>query len=245
MIINNNQIYKGDCLELIKSIPDHSIDLIVTDPPYVLCGSNSIHNNLGKTFSGCAKEIAPISNGFDLKLLDEWVRVMKDINIYIWCSKAQLMDYFHYFIDKLGCNFEILVWYKPNCIPFANTAYLKDKEYCLYFWKNKNLNIKYDRGHTVFSHIANVEDKKLYGHPTIKPLYIIENLIYNSSKPGDVVLDTFLGSGTTAVAAKNLGRQYIGFEIDDKYFKLAQDRLNNITLEERASGYKQGGLFDE
>jgi DNA modification methylase len=76
---------------------------------------------------------------------------------------------------------------------------------------------------------TNVADKEKYKHPTIKPLPIIKNLIINSSKEGDVVLDCFSGSGTTCVASKELNRQFIGIEIDEEYYKISLDRLNGIT----------------
>ena len=76
-------------------------------------------------------------------------------------------------------------------------------------------------------------DKKKYGHPTIKPLKIVQNLIINSSSEGDVVLDPFLGSGTTAVAAANTGRHYIGFELDERYCAMACKRLDDAKMEVR------------
>lgn len=76
----------------------------------------------------------------------------------------------------------------------------------------------------------NVADKKLYDHPTIKPLQIIQNFVINSSQKGDTVLDCFMGSGTTGVACKNTNRNFIGIEIDDKYFETAQKRIEEVTL---------------
>lgn len=72
----------------------------------------------------------------------------------------------------------------------------------------------------------NQADKKRYGHPTIKPLEIVQNFIANSSEPGDIVFDPFLGSGTTAIAAVNTGRHYIGFELNPGYFNIACKRLD-------------------
>lgn len=69
---------------------------------------------------------------------------------------------------------------------------------------------------------------KAYGHPTIKPLDIIKTLIENSSRKGDLVLDPFIGSGTTAVACKSLGRNYIGFEINEKYYRIANERIEGF-----------------
>lgn len=93
----------------------------------------------------------------------------------------------------------------------------------------------YESGKTVYSLPINVLDKKSYKHPTIKPLSIIKNLIENSSVEGQIVFDPFMGSGTTCVAAKELGRKYIGFEINEKYFNIAKDRLN---------GFDQNGNMD-
>lgn len=84
----------------------------------------------------------------------------------------------------------------------------------------------YERGKTVYVSTINKEDKKKYKHPTIKPCNIIENFILNSSNEGDVVLDTFSGSGTTCVCAKKLNRQFIGFEINEEFYKISVDRLN-------------------
>ena len=81
----------------------------------------------------------------------------------------------------------------------------------------------------------NQADKELYKHPTIKPLNIIKNLIINSTKENDIVLDCFCGSGTTCVAAKELGRKYIGIEIDLEYYKIAIDRLNGIDAKGQTS----------
>ena len=78
---------------------------------------------------------------------------------------------------------------------------------------------------TDISFVVTKEDKKKYGHPTIKPLERIKDYIINSSQAGEIILDPFVGSGTTCVAAKRLGRKYIGFEINEKYYKIAKDRL--------------------
>lgn len=94
---------------------------------------------------------------------------------------------------------------------------------------------------TVLQQNVNMVDKNSFGHPTIKPLEFVKNHIINSTKKGDIILDTFLGSGTTAVACKETGRQYIGFEIDKEYFKIAQDRLNGIEK----SGQTTLDLFSE
>jgi DNA modification methylase len=98
--METNKIYLGDCYELIKQIPDKSVDLIVTDPPYEIeCeGSN---NNLGVSMkSGMINELknSDIVTGINFEILDEFMRVMKKPNIYIWCNKKQVLDYLNYFV---------------------------------------------------------------------------------------------------------------------------------------------------
>ena len=183
-----NQIVLGDAYELIKELPDKSVSIIVTDPPYELG-----KNGFGATAEGkwyarpYGKEIAEdtLANGIDLKILHEFVRVMKKINIYIWCNKEQIYDYMTFFVKERKCNFEIIIWAKQNPSPFTNFHYLKDKEYCLYFWEPGAMcKPSVSTGRTVYITNVNKADKDKYGHPTIKPEEIIENLIRNSCGGG-------------------------------------------------------------
>ena len=229
-----NTIQLGDCYELIKKIPDKSIDLIITDPPYEIgqggmTGIFKYRNNKGHKYYDKIME-KKLDKGINIEILDEFCRVLKKINCYIWCNKDQIYDYMTYFVKEKKCNFEIIIWGKTDPTPFTCGHYLKDKEYCLFFWeKGAQLKGTFDTMKTVYVSIKNKADGKKYNHPTIKPLNIIENLILNSSEVGGVVLDTFVGSGTTCVAAKETGRRYIGMEIDKEYWKIANDRLNGIT----------------
>ena len=182
-----DSIYLGDAYELIKQVPDKSIDLIVTDPPYDIKGLHG--SGIAKDHAGTfAQEIeqASLDKGIDLSILDEFRRVMKKVNVYIWCNKEQIKPYLDWFFANVsGCNFEILVWAKENPIPFCGVHCLVDNEYCLYFWEpGAYVDIPFERARTVFLSKKNVSDKKLYGHPTIKPEAIIESLILNSSERG-------------------------------------------------------------
>jgi DNA modification methylase len=243
-----DQIYLGNAYELIKQVPDKSVDLIVTDPPYDF---QCAHGRTGffkwkTTSTHYAEEIeqADLGKGIDVSILREFVRVMKKINCYIWCNKEQIYDYMTFFVKERKCNFEFIIWAKSNIPPFTSGHYLKDKEYCLYFWE-KGVKVKgtYETMRTVYETAANQLDKKLYSHPTIKPLGIISNLIINSSGGGQLIFDPFCGSGTTCASAKMLGRHFLGFEIEPKYFKIATDRVDGITKKERDSGYQQTKLF--
>ena len=100
----------------------------------------------------------------------------------------------------------------------------------------------YEAAKTVYYQPINAKDKKLYEHPTIKPLNIIENLVENSSKERDVILDPFMGSGTTGVACKLHNRNFIGFELDKHFFEIAKSRINGTALKTKEN-YIQGELF--
>lgn len=227
-----NTITLGDSYKLIKDIPDKSIDLIVIDPPYL------IENTKGGTRTRLAKSIRNMNSqieeknltvGIRKEILQELVRIEKNINIYIWCNHKQIPEYLDYFVKGLNCKFDILIWNKTNAVPLYNNKYLTDKEYCLYFRRNGYCNPKsYEEAKTVYYLPINKKDKEKYGHPTIKPLSIIKNLIRNSSNEGDIVLDCFSGSGTTCAAAKELNRKFVGIEINPDYHKISLDRIEGI-----------------
>lgn len=220
-------IEQGDCLNLLKQLPDNSIDLVVTDPPYVIDNKGGgLYTQEDKQY---VKQLEGIKDGFSTEVLDELCRVMKNINIYLWCSQKQLFPLIEYFVEGKKCNFNLITWHKTNPIPACGNKYLTDTEYCLFF-REKGVKI-YGEFSTKFTYYVtplNQKDKKLYNHPTIKPLDIIQNLVVNSSMEGELVLDPFLGSGTTAVACVNTNRHYIGFEKEPKYFDIACKRLNEV-----------------
>ena len=232
MDINGNEfkidLYNCDCYDFIKTVPDNSVDLVIIDPPYEFDahGGGGAFGSKKRAYLNVLENTG-MTKGFDFKILDELVRVLKKINIYIWCSKRQISQYLNYFKDY---NLEILTWHKTNPLPACNNTYLSDTEYILFF-REKGVPIygNYETKRKFYISPINKEDKKLYSHPTIKPLNIIENLIINSSLQGGVVLDCFMGSGTTGVACKKLGRSFIGCEINEEYFKIAERRINDTN----------------
>ena len=234
-----NKIHFGDCYELIKLIPDKSVDLIVTDPPYQIDNTKAGgKSELSRSIQGMNDELErnELGEGIDFSILDEFVRVMKKINCYIWCNHKQIPDYLDFFVKEQGCSFDILIWNKTNALPLFNNKYLTDKEYCLYFRKGGYCNpSNYEDAKTVFYEPINIKDKQHYRHPTIKPLKVIRALIRNSSREQDVILDPFIGSGTTAVAAQETGRQFIGMELNEKYHKIAVDRVEGFLANGQAS----------
>jgi DNA modification methylase len=226
-----NKIYNEDCYKAIKELPDKSIDLIITDPPYELetergGGFFRITNEKRRKYQN---EIGNMMCGISKEMLDLMCRKMKKVNMYIFCSRKQMLSLLNYAEDN-GLSWNLLTWHKTNPIPTCNNKYLSDTEYIV-FMREKSVKVfgDYYTKKTYFVSSVNKDDKKIYNHPTIKPLEIIKCFITNSSNENDLVFDPFIGSGTTAVACKELGRSYMGFEIEDKYFKIAQKRIEDLT----------------
>jgi len=209
-MVNNwlNTIQNIDCIKGFKMLPDKSIDLILTDPPY---GLNK-------------KEIENDSN---LKLfyaiLPESYRVLKDNTFFItFFSTKFLPQVFKNNPFKYFWNF---VLYCPNgrvLSPIGCTKYMS----CIVFKKGNPKMVK--KGKDIFVDTPGklVEpDEGFINHPTPKPKTFIKEILQMFSKEEDIVLDPFIGSGSTAVACKQTKRNFIGFEINEEYCKLAQKRL--------------------
>lgn len=222
------KLLNRDCLEVLKALPDNSVDLVVTDPPYEI-------GTVGGGFVGKKKyfnELESIKDGFDSVILDELCRVMKKINCYFFCSQKQIIPLLDYFVKDKKCNWNLLTYHKTNPPPACGNKYLTDTEFILFF-REKGVKIggEYASKKTYYVEPLNKKEKDLYNHPTVKPLHIVENLILNSSEKGDIVIDPFMGSGTTGVASKKLGRKFIGCELVEEYFNTAKDRIDNTIVE--------------
>ncbi len=234
-----NNIYNVDSYKAIKDIPNKSIDLVYIDIPYEIAGNGGgCFGEKNREYHAEYYKVSTNTNnmdlGIDYSILDQLCRVMKRIYIYIWCSKQQIPTLLNYFLNK-GCYYDLFTWHKTNPIPTCNNKYLSDTEYCLIFREAgtsvNNGSFKTKSKYYISS--VNKLDKELYKHPTIKPLEMVKNHILNSTNENDLVLDCFLGSGTTAMACKELNRRYIGFEINKEYYNIALDRLNGISIQDR------------
>ena len=219
-----NRIYNLDWVEGMKKMPDKSIALVVTDPPYLIETSGAgIYKQADKQY---VKELNDIKDGFSTDVLDELCRVMKHINCYFFCSQKQIMPLLDYFVRGKKCNWNLISWHKTNPVPACGNKYLTDTEFVLFFRENGvKIYGSFDTKRTWYATPLNQSDKKIYGHPTCKPIDIVKNFIINSSQEGDVVLDPFIGSGTTAIAAIKEKRHYIGMELNKEYFDIAEDRI--------------------
>lgn len=238
--MSNIKLLNGDSYKLIKDIPDKSVDLVYIDIPYEYesggKGGNSfiISEKVKETYH---EKIDKFSYGIDYSIFDELIRVMKHIYIYIWCSRDQILPITKYFVEEKKCRVNYLVWCKTNPTPFTNDMWLPDMEYCLCIKEasapryNDGIKNKYKW----YLSPKNKEDKDLFIHPTIKPLELVKRHLLHSTNEGDVVLDCFMGSGTTGVACKELNRDFIGIELDKEYYDIAVKRINGITADGQIS----------
>jgi site-specific DNA-methyltransferase (adenine-specific)/modification methylase len=226
--METNKIYLGDCLDGLKSIPDKSIDLILTDPPYNIGGVQS--NNIKfKTRKDMNLEIAEWDKGsFEPeKYFLEMKRIIKDDgNIFIFTSH----NLFGRWFDMLNTNFDVcnfMVWKKTNPTPqVRKVSFLAACELIITGW-NKGHKWNFGKQNDMHNFVQGsicMGNERLE-HPTQKPLYVLDKIINIASNVGDVVLDCFLGTGSVAVSALRLNRKFIGFEIDENYYKLAEARL--------------------
>jgi DNA modification methylase len=192
-MIGLDTIYNEDCLEGMRRMPDGCVDLVITDPPYLIGNqgggfwskaAEGNHYNARGTRKGMEK-LGNIKDGFDDAILDELCRVMKKINLYVFCSQKQIQRYLDYFVNKRGCNWNLISWHKTNPIPACGNKYLSDTEFILFF-REKGVRVygTYETKRTFYVTLRNQEDNVRYNHPTVKPLNIIRNLIINSSEMG-------------------------------------------------------------
>ena len=220
------ELYNDDCLEVFKNIEDESIDLICTDPPYKKVQGGC--TNHAVTLKGALREEMAKGTFFkhnEIKF-ENWIpeiyRVLKnDTHCYIFSDDRNLNDILT-IGKKVGFKLlNILTWKKTKHCP--NRYYLKNSEFIVMFRKGRAKNIN-NMGTYQILEFNNVEKKV---HPSEKPLDLLETLISNSSNMGDVVMDPFMGSGTCGVTCKKLNRNFIGIELEEKYFNIAKGRIEN------------------
>lgn len=181
-MLKKNTIYNMDCLDGLKQLPDNCADLMILDPPYYF-GPGLTEGGGFMKDEPYLKEIDALNEPVNTAVLDECLRVLKAPNLYVWCNKKQVGQYIQYF-EGQGCLTDILTWHKTNPIPATSNTYLPDTEYCLFFRKQVPLYGTYETKRKYWLTTLNQKDKARYGHPTIKPLAIIRQLIYNSTAGG-------------------------------------------------------------
>lgn len=247
--ILENKIYQGDCFELIKGIPDGTVDCVITDPPYGTTANKWDKQvdlvALWKELYRVAKPNAAFLFNAQMPFVVDLVNSNRKDFRYEWIwEKSQGTNFFNAKKMPLKIHEQIAVFYrklptynpqkwqgKPDMrteVSHGSRNYnLKDKKTAynnpegLYF-PIDIINCNYDKDR----YNSTIKNKPL--HPTQKPVALIEYLIKTYTNPGELVLDCFLGSGTTAVAAINTGRKYIGFEKEAEYIEMAKKRIEAL-----------------
>ena len=223
-----NYIDNIDCLEGLAAIPDKSVDLIVTDPPYFLsmghAGSKTNAQKSEQLQSNRAFNDLAICTPFYKQLFAEYARVLKDDGSFYFFTDFRGYGYYFPLINAALPVRNLIVWDK---ISGPGSFYSFAHEFIIFgTYKGKT---KGGVGSNVWRMKAFSSGAKSTNgekqHPTQKPWELIAKAIEDSTEPGAVVLDTFMGSGTTAVACIKSGRNYIGFELDEGYHQIAQQRI--------------------
>ncbi|MDV7338252.1 site-specific DNA-methyltransferase [Terasakiella sp. A23] len=250
-----NQILQGDCIELMNSLPEKSVDLIFADPPYNLQLGGDLHRPNNTKVDACDDHWDQFDSfkAYD-EFSKEWLkaarRILKDDGT-IWVIGS------YHNIFRVGVTLQDLgywmlndvIWRKTNPMPnFRGRRFTNAHETMI--WCSKSEKAKYNFNYEAMKafnddvqmrsdwllpicnggeRLKNEEGEK--AHPTQKPESLLYRVIMASSKPGDVVLDPFFGTGTTGAVAKKLGRNFIGLERETDYIKVAEKRIKSIKTE--------------
>ncbi len=224
-------LLNDDCFKVMKEVPDSSIDLILCDPPYNLA-SYSTGNMKFNWRHEINNDVAKWDEvPFEPKMLvDEFKRIIKpNGNIFIFCS-YNLIGKFHEAFDSEFDTFQFMVWHKTNPVPnIRKTSFLNSCELIVCLWnKGHKWNfLKQSEMHNFIESPICMGNERLKNpkHPTQKPLKVLKHIINISTNENDVVLDMFMGVGSTGVAALEMNRKFIGIEIDKEYYNAAEERI--------------------
>ena len=241
-----NRIIQGDCLEVMKDIPDNSVDITFADPPF----------NLKKRYNGYKdNKKFPAYLDWCKQWIYEMVRITKPTGSIFVHNIPKWLTYYATFLNEIAYFKHWITWDAPTA-PMGKSLqpshygilyYVKDIKkrkfyeiryphkrcrkcgYLLkdYGGKKSNLHPFGPLVSDVWTDIHRIKHNKYRDtHPCQLPIHLLERIILMSSDEGDIILDPFLGTGTTAIAAKRLGRKFIGFDIDDNYVKISKRKLS-------------------
>ena len=208
------ELHCGDCLEIMPTLG--KIDAVITDPPY----GESICRNAKSIGVAVQHSRKATEQTWDDSITDgAWIARAQAI------SQHQIIFGGNYYLDYLGSCRCYIVWDKRGTlpdVPFAPTEWA---------WTSYG---KMPKKYTLINHgfISDVRDEKT-GHPTQKPVQLMKWIIEDFTHPGDIILDPFMGSGSTGVAAMLTGRRFIGIELDATYFAIAQQRIEDAARQTR------------
>lgn len=211
--MSNVQLILGDCIEKMKDIPDGSVDMVLSDIPYGEVSQKSgglrlLDRGLADT---CSINLE--------QMISSFVRICSG-SFYVFCGTEQISLLVQYF-KKHGLTTRIGVWEKTNPSPMnGDKLWISGLEFCVFARKPKSIFNEHCK-----KALWQAPSGKSKTHPTEKPVKLMQRLIEASTNKGQTVLDCTMGSGTTGVACVNTGRNFIGIELDEGYFKIAEKRI--------------------
>ena len=225
-IMSDYKLINGDCIKEMQKLIDDGVkvDLIVTDPPYLMNYSTNRRKNKEHDFC------KPILNDDNFELIKDIMPLLFELlndggAVYMFCN-ANHIDYFKQQVEQHFKLKNLLIWVKNSwSAGDLKGAYAKQTEFILYAVKGRHiLNGRRDSDVLYYNRVVGNEQL----HQNQKPLDLCKFLINKSSQPNDVVLDCFMGSGTTGVACQELNRNFIGIELDAEYYEMAKQRIKSI-----------------
>ena len=235
--MSNIDLRQGDSLELMKDIPDESVDAIITDPPYNISRDNNFH-----TMGRAGIDFGEWDKDFDLT---SWIEVAgpllkKGGNIVIF-NDWKNMSYIVEELERNGFVIKDLIrWKKTNAMPRnRDRRFITDYEVAVWAvkkggkWTFNRLSDTYEIPEIVGG-LTPKSEKLNGGHKTQKPVYVMEWLLKRLTEVEDVILDPFMGSGSTGVACLNTDRNFIGIELDENYFNIAKERITDHKVNKEA-----------
>ena len=251
-ILDSIKLIHGDCVTGMQAMQPESIDLVFADPPYFLSngGTSCSGGKRVKVDKGdWDKPLTPAEmHDFNLKWISECYRLLKVTgSIFVSASFHNLFDVGQCLNEAGFITRNVITWQKTNPPPNLGCRCFKHStEFIVWAVKDKSKHffdydlMKQMNGGTqmtdVWSGSLTPKSEKFLGHhPTQKPLYLLDHIIQAASKPGDVVMDPFCGSGTTGVSAVRHGRKFIGMELSKEYIELSRKRIHSelgLSVEE-------------
>ena len=238
-----HKLFNCDCLSGMSQLPDNSVDCVITDPPYNI---GEFAKKRGYHFKQI-RENNFVTAGWDNDTTENWLILMDSMfkiistklkirgNVIIFCSNLKVEE-----LRKLGTKYGFYyktagVWHKTNPIPRnMNLHFVSSNEFWIHFINQKRTGTFNNNGKLLLDYyecsVPSTKERGECKHPTQKPLSIISSMVEILSNEGDTILDCFMGSGTTGVAAVQTGRNFIGYETDSNYFNFAKQRIENAKI---------------
>ena len=238
-----NRVANKDCVEGMKELSSNgvSVDLMIADPPYVISRESNFHTMKDRKNARTGTRFGDWDEEFDNT---DWINasydILKDGGSLIVFNDFKKVSTVIDIATNAGFEFkDVIVWEKSNPMPRnRERRYIPSLELMIWFVKKKTAKWVFNRQDDPYQSPIMKFPSESGGafkrfHPTQKPVKLIEKLISIHSNPGDLVLDPFMGSGTTAIASINTDRNFTGFELEKKYFDILSERIVQHQSERR------------